>query len=136
MKRYHFLTEKDFFNAFNRLQDAFLAAKDGNEVKEIINGLLTNDEKIRIGRRILVAEAIKSNITFREIIELSNVGYTTIALVSKLLDSHPKCFDLIFERRKKLENEYQNKKYKSVGGSKLVFKKKEYTGFKRSGVKR
>ena len=120
----------------NSLRDAFLAAKDGNEVNEIINGLLTEDEKIRIGRRILIAEALSRNGKFREIVQLSNVGYATIAWVSKQHANFPLCFDLLFKRKRKLEKEYKAKKYKEVGSSLLVYKKKEYTGLKRSDIKR
>lgn len=136
MKRYGFLTEKDFFEAFNRLCHAFLAAKDGNDVREIINALLTNDEKTRIGRRILIAEGLKDDITHKELVQLSNVGYSTINLVSKHLERHPKGFELIFKRRDKLEKDYQSKKYIKVGGSTLVFKKKTYNGHKKSDIRR
>lgn len=136
MKRYHFLTEKDVYEALNKLKDAFLAAKDGNEVNEIINGLLTHDEKMKLGRRIIIAEALLNDMGFRDLIQIERVGATTITSVLKMLDAHPKCFELINMRQKKLEKEYESKKYKSVGGSKLVFKKKILTGFKRSDIKR
>lgn len=136
MRRYKFLTKRDTLDAFYKVQDAFLAARDGNDVKEIINGLLTEDEKLRIGRRILIAEALRSEMTFKDMTSIANVGYSTIAWVSRHLERYPKCFDLIFQRRSKMEKEYESKKYKLVGGSKLVFKKKEYTGIKRSDIKR
>ena len=136
MRRYNFLSDKDVLEALYRLQDAFLAAKDGNEVREVMDGLLTQDEKIRLGRRILIAEGLKSQLTIKELSQISNVGYSTIAFVSRQLDLHPKCFELIFARRKKMEKEYESKKYRSVGGSTLLFKKKIYTGIKRSDIKR
>lgn len=136
MRRYKFLSEKDVMEAFNRLQDAFLAAKDGNEVKKIINCLFTQDEKIRLGRRILIAEGLESDLTIRELTQLSSVGYTTISFVSRQLDLFPLGFKLIFNRRIKLEKEYEAKKYTLRGGSKLVHKRKEYTGIKRSDIKR
>lgn len=136
MRRYKFLTEKDILEAFYRLQDAFLAAKDGDEVRDIVNGLLTEDEKIRIGRRIIIAEGIRSQMTFQDIVQLTNVGYSTIAWVSRHLDRYPKCFELIFTRRRKLEKEYEVKKYVKSGGSTLIFKKKTYSGLKRSEIKR
>lgn len=136
MRRYKFLTEKNVIEALNRVSDAFLAAKDGNDVKEILDGLLTHDEKIRIGRRILIAEALKKELTFKEMTVIENVGYSTIAWVARHLERHPRCFELIFKRREKIEKEYQAKKYRKVGGSKLVFKKKVHTGLKRSDIKR
>ena len=136
MRRYGFLTKADTYEALNRLRDAFLAAKDGTEVNEIISGILTPDEKIRIGRRILIAEALKADEKYKEISQISNVGYSTILWVSRQLVNFPICFELIFKRRKKLDKEYHGKQYKKVGGSQLVFKKKIYTGIKRSDIKR
>ena len=52
MRRYVFLREKDIFEALNKVRDAFLAAKDGNEVNKIIDGLLTYDEKLKICRKL------------------------------------------------------------------------------------
>lgn len=136
MRRYRFLTNEDIYEALNRLRDAFLAAKDGNEVEEIITGLLTYDEKMKIGRRILVAEFIKAGLGIEEISKILKVGKGTIISVMKILDEHPSFLDLIKKRSHKVEKEYQDKKYRSIGGSKLVYKNNEYTGFKRKDVKR
>ena len=135
MKRYHFLTEKEIYESLNRLRNAFLAAKDGKDVDEIINGLLTHDEKVKLGRRIIISEMM-DNMTTTELVEISHVGRTTISLVSRLMEAHPRCFELINLRKNKVEKEYKAKRYRKVGGSTLVFKKKEYTGIKRSDIKR
>ena len=136
MRRYKFLKKEDIYDALNRLRDSFLAAKDGEEVEEIINGLLTPDEKLKIGRRILIAEYVKDGIGFDEIVKIHKVGKNTITSVIKNLEEHPIAFDLIHKRREKVEKEYQKRKYQSIGGSTLIFKKKEYTGFKRKHVTR
>lgn len=136
MRRYRFLTKEDIYDALNRLRDAFLAAKDGNEVEEIINGILTHDEKLKIGRRVIVAEYIKDGVGFDEIVKTLKVGKNTIVSVMKSLDKYPQSFNLINKRRKKVETTYANKKYRLRGGSTLVFKRKEYTGFKRKDVER
>lgn len=136
MRRYRFLRKEDLYEAFNRLKDAFLAAKDGNEVEEIINGLLTHDEKLKIGRRILVAEYIKEGLGFDEITKALKVGKNTIASVMENLDKYPNSFELIRKRKSKVESIYNKRAHRFVGGSKLIFKKKEYTGFKRKDVER
>lgn len=136
MRRYEFLTKSDTYAALNRLRDAFLAAKDGNEVNEIINGLLTEDEKIKIGRRIQIAEALSGEYKYREISQISNVGYTTILWVSKQVANFPICYKLLFRRRTKTESEYQSKKFKEVSLSPLPNRRKEYSGIKRSDIKR
>lgn len=136
MRRYKFLTKDDVYEALNRLRNAFLAAKDGNEVEEIISGLLTYDEKMKIGRRILVAEAIKSGLGFDQITRMLKVGKNTIASVIKNLEKYPNFLELIEIRSQKVRKEYQDKSYRMRGGSQLIFKQKEYTGFKRKDVKR
>lgn len=136
MRRYKFLTKDDIYDAFNRLRDAFLAAKNGIEVEDIINGLLTQDEKLKIGRRILVAEYLKDGLGLDEISKALKVGKNTIMSVARKLDENSTFLELIRERKKKVEKEYSKKKYSFIGGPKLIFKKREYTGFKRKDVTR
>ncbi len=136
MRRYKFLDKENVYEALNRLRDAFLAAKDGNDVEEIINGLLTNDEKLKIGRRIIVAEYLKSGMNSRQIQTLLKVGFNTIAYISNQLDQYPQSFELIGKRSEKVEKEYKSKRFRLRGGSTLIYKKREYTGFKRKDVKR
>ena len=136
MKRYKFLQEKEVFEALNRVRDAFLAAKDGNEVERIINGLLTFDERMKLGRRVLVAELIKRGYTVEEISNFLKVGKATIVSMAKRLDDFPDCFELIQRRRGKVEDEYRQSSHRTTGGSMRVFKPRIYTGFKRKDVKR
>lgn len=136
MRRYKFLEKDDVFDALNKLRNAFLAAKNGEEVEEIIKGLLTFDERMKIGRRILIAEYISAGINLDEIARILKVGRNTISHVSKTMDEHPNTFQLIRKRSEAIEKEYKNKRYKLTGGSTLVFKRKEYTGFSRKDVKR
>lgn len=136
MRRYRFLTKESVYEALNRLRDAFLAAKDGNEVNEIINGLLTSDERLKIGRRILIAEYIKEGLSIQVIATGLKVGKNTVLSVMRNLEEHPTSFELINKRGEKVEKEYKNKKYRFIGGSTLVFKKGEYTGVKRKDIKR
>ncbi|KKQ96555.1 MAG: hypothetical protein A3C27_01765 [Candidatus Levybacteria bacterium RIFCSPHIGHO2_02_FULL_39_36] len=137
MRRYRRLTKEEIYEALNKVRDAFLAAKDGNEVHEIINSILTTEEKLKIGRRVLVAEYLKvDSLTMRDICNMLKVGRSTLQFVSRRIALHPKGFELIKIRSKRVENEYQKKKLREVGGSQLVFKRKEYTEFKRKDVKR
>ncbi len=136
MKRYNFLDQDDVYDALNKLRDAFLAAKNGEQVEQIINSLLTFDEKMKIGRRIIIAMLIKNNVGYDEIARKLNVGKNTILSVIKSLDKYPDAFDMIEARRIKVENEYGKNKFINTGGSKLVFKKKVYSGFRRKNVGR
>ena len=136
MKRYRFLKKEDIYEALNRLRDSFLAAKDGEEVEKIIKGLLTSDERLKIGRRILIYEYLNSGYTMDEIRKFLKVGKNTVLHVARLLDQYPECFELIKRRREIVEREYKSKKYNTTGGSNLIFKRKEYSGFSRKNVKR
>mgnify|MGYP001559470434 CR=1 FL=1 len=136
MRRYSFLTKDDIYEAINRLRDAFLAAHDGSEVEEIINAILTKDEKLKIGRRIIIAELLKSNITIGEIVNVLKVGNNTVMAVVRSLEAYENGFKLLEQRKRRVENEYQQKKYKFVGSPKKVFKQKVYTGIKRKDIKR
>lgn len=136
MKRYRFLEKNDIYEALNKVRDAMLAAKDGNDVEQIINGVLTFDERIKIGRRIIVAECLMDGLKTEEIQSILNVGKGTIAQVSKNLDEYQKCFQLISARHNKVESTYEKKGYKARGGSTKVFKVREYTGFRRKDVAR
>jgi len=136
MRRYKFLQKEDIYTALNRLRDAFLAAKNGTEVEEIINGLLTHDERLKIGRRILVAQYLKAGIKFEDITKQLKVGRNTIVSVMKSLDEHGDFLDLINKRAQKVEKEYKKRKYNLIGSSMLIHKKKEYSGFQRKDVER
>lgn len=136
MRRYSFLTKDDVYEAINSLRDAFLAANNGSDVEEIINAILTQDEKVRVGRRIIIADLLKSALTIEEIVNLLKVGNNTVMAVARSLETHETGFKLLEQRKKRVENEYQQRKYKFVGSSKKVFKEKVYTGFKRKDVKR
>lgn len=136
MKRYRYLLKTDIYDSLNKLRDAFLAAHDGNEVNEIITGLLTSEERIKIGRRILIADCLNTGMSHEEIAEFLKVGIATVTSVNNRLSYSPKWYELISARHKKVQKEYDKKKYRKIGGSELVFKKKEYTGFTRRDVER
>ena len=136
MKRYRFLKSEDIEDAINRLGNAFLAAKNGRDVDRIIYGLLTSDERLKIGRRILVAEFIREGMTFKEISKHLKVGKNTIQHVYKLLDRDEGWINLIEKRNDLVNKEYKKKKYIKKGGSNLIFKPKVYSRFSKKEVKR
>lgn len=136
MRRYRFLTKEYVYQALNKLRAAFLAAEDGSEVEEIIMGVLTHDERMKVGRRIQIAQMLKEGNTYAQIKEELKVGPPTITLTEKKMNQHPLCFALIDKRVGRVENEYKRKAYEKRGASKLVFKRKTYTGFTRKDVKR
>ena len=136
MRRYKFLTKDFVFNALNKLRAAFLAAKDGEEVEAIMKAILTHDERMKIGRRIEIAQLVLAGMTYHEITTELKVGMPTVVAVAKKIEQYPQAFKLINQREEKVEITYQQKAYRKVGGPQLVFKKKEFTGFTRKQVQR
>ncbi len=136
MKRYKFLEKENVFEALNKLRSAFLAAKDGSEVNNIIKGILTSDERIKIGRRIIISQLLDDNQTYDQISKQYKIGKQTIIQVQKLKDKYPKCFDLINKREEKVENEYSKSAYEKVGYTRSLQRFPIYTGFKRKDVTR
>src|SRR3990170_6361209 len=136
MRRYGFLTKDSVYGALNKLRSAFLAAKDGSEVEEIIKAVLTFDERMKIGRRLQIAQLLNQGISYEEIKEQLKVGFTTINFVERSLRDHPDAYELINRREDKVEQEYKAGAYRRTGGSTLVFKRSEYTGLKRKDIHR
>lgn len=136
MRRYKSLTKEDIYEALNEVRDAFLAAKDGNEVNEIMSFMLTTEEKLRLGRRILIAKYLELDLTLDEIYKMLKVGKSTVQFVTRRAHLHPIGLELIRKRGRKVEEEYQRRKFRESGGSTLIFKRKEYTGLKRKDIKR
>lgn len=136
MRRYRFLDKENIFEVFNKLRSAFLAAKDGEEVDQIIKGILTNDERMKIGRRIIISQLLEDDLTYEEISKNYKIGKQTIIQVQKLKEKYPKCFELINAREIKVEDEYHQKAYRMTGNPKSFLKFPKYTGYKRSKIKR
>lgn len=135
-RRYKFLDKEEIYQALNKLRAAFLAAKNGEEVDEIINGILTTDEKLKIGRRILISELLDKKLSYQKISKLIKVGKQTILHTERAKERHPQCFRLINLREEKVEKTYQKKAYRKTGNPKYLKKFSVYTGFKRKDVER
>ena len=137
MRKYGHLTKEDIYEALNKIRDAFLAARDGSQVNDIMDSILTSEEKIMIGRRVLAVEYLKSGyLTIAEIRSMLKMGTSTIMNMARQSERYSKGFELIETRSKRVESEYQKKKYRKSGGSTLVFKRKEYTGIRRKDIRR
>lgn len=136
MRRYKHVDKEDIFTSWNKLRDALLAAKDGGEVDSIMRALFTEEERFQLGRRIQIAECLKSGMTIIEICEALKAGNSTIVHISRRIEKYPEGFELISRRHKKVEKEYEKGRYIKEGGSTKVFKKKSYSGLTRKDIKR
>ena len=103
MRRYKRLNRTETFEAFTRVRDAFLAANDEKNADKIIDGLLTHDEKLKIGRRIIIAKYLRLGSTIDEVCRELKVGTNTVIHVARRLEKYKDCFDLIEKRNKHIE---------------------------------
>ena len=136
MGRYRRLKREDVVLVWQRLEDAFLAARNGKEVEQILLAILTPDERLKIGRRLQVAKMLREGRGYEDIMRELSVGKNTVALVARRLDQYPEGYGLIGKRQRTADREYQDKAYRKHGGSKLLLKPKRRTGFKRGDVER
>jgi len=76
-------------------------AKEGNKIKSFINDILTEGEKIMVGRRILVAKRLLTGQPRRKIVAEMGVGLDTVYRVKKWLGGRHKGYEKITEKIKK-----------------------------------
>lgn len=120
-QRYKNISDTSIRSALRKLRISFVSAKSKKDVDELIFGLLTHDERIKVGRRIQIAEMLLSGKTYLEIRDELGTGKGTVLNVLKKLDKYPQCYKLIISKDRKNKN--LNKK-NTRGGSKQIFKLK------------
>ena len=110
------------------LYTAVSGLKGRDAVKRFLRDLLTESERIMLGRRILIARALLVGKTYDEIVEELHVGKDTVVRVSHWLeDQMPGYEEAIAEMEK--EFDARKKKYEDkrmYGASALHRLKKKY----------
>lgn len=100
-----FETKKLKKYAKSRCLDALYAAldfaKERNEIKSFISDILTEGEKVMVGRRILIAKRLLIRQPHRRIVAEMGVGLDTVYRVKKWLGSRHKGYERVVERIKK-----------------------------------
>ena len=100
-----FETKKIENNIKSRCLDALYAAldlaKERNEVKSFINDILTEGEKIMVGRRILIAKRLLTRQPRRKIVAEMGVGLDTVYRVKKWLGGRHEGYEEVVEKIKK-----------------------------------
>ena len=78
--------KEDRINYLDTLYTAVSSLKDKEEIKKFLRDVLTESERIMIGRRILIAKMLLENKTYNEIINEMHVGMDTIMRVHRWLE--------------------------------------------------
>jgi len=83
------------------LYGALNFAKERNEIKSFVNDILTEGEKIMVGRRILIARRLLIGWPPRRIASEMRVGLDTIYRVKKWLGGRHKGYEKVVEKVRK-----------------------------------
>lgn len=114
------LTEKERIKTLDALYTAAGAMKGREQTKRFLRDLLTESERIMLGRRILIAQLILSGETQRGVVERLGVGMDTVYRVHRWLrDQFPGYEEAIAA----LEKEQGRRKDRSAYSVKTLRKK-------------
>lgn len=73
-------------------------AKSRNEIKSLISDILTESEKIMLGRRILIAKRLLEKQSYPQIVREIGVGFDTVYKVKKWLGGRHQGYKKIVEK--------------------------------------
>lgn len=119
------LDNKERMKYLDMLYTAISSLKSRDEVKSFLRDLLTESERIMIGRRIIIAQRLLEDKSYAEIKQELGVGVDTIMRVHKWLEDENYGYE---DTINKLEKEYKNRKWseKNLGTSEFAQLKRRY----------
>lgn len=104
------------------LASILLTPKNLDEAYKVIDSIFTEDEKLKIGRRLFIYELLESNDNYQEIIENLRTSDKTVSEISIRKRKFPDGFALCLKRYNKLKKQLQPK-YKKYRNPLMVAKK-------------
>lgn len=99
--------KKRYVMALDALYTTISELGDREEVKKFLKQLLTESEKIMLGRRILIAQMLLRDIGYEKIVEELKVGMDTIMRVHRWLQNEEEGIE---KAVRKLENAIQSRR--------------------------
>lgn len=122
------LSNEARMETLDALYTAMSSINDRKTMKAFLHDLLTESERIMLGRRIILAQEILSGMTYDEIVVKHRVGKDTVLRIKKWLDDQfPGYEDALREMDRTLDE--RKKKYndkKNYATSALYRLKKKY----------
>lgn len=117
------LTDEEIKATLDILYTAVSSMKGRQAVRLLLRDLLTESERIMIGRRLIIGRLLVAGASYDSIGERLGVGRATIGRVHRQLeDQFPGYENAI----KEIEKEYSNRKDKFMNSSLLARLKKKY----------
>ena len=123
-KRMGELSEKERVATLDALYTAAAGIRGRDGMKRFLRDLLTESERVMLGRRILIARLLLQGATYREVTDRLGAGHATIRIVEQWLhDEIPGYEDAIRE----MEREYGKREFKKKYAKSALFRlKKRY----------
>ncbi len=122
------LTNEARMETLDALYTAMSSIKDRTAMKAFLKDLLTESERIMLGRRIMLARAILSGMTYDEIVLEYKVGKDTILKIHRWLDDQFPGYETVVQQMEKefkaRKEKFENKKMYAT--SALYRLKKKY----------
>lgn len=119
------LGEKERIKTLDALYTAASSLKGRDAVKRFLRDLLTESERVMLGRRILIAQKLLMGSTYREVARSLGVGRDTVRTVQNWLEDQMPGYE---EAIKGMEREYdaRRKKHSRPEFGTLSWLKKKY----------
>jgi len=124
----HELSNAERIKTLDALYTATSSLKGRDAMKEFLKDLLTESERIMLGRRILIARGLLSGMTYDEIVEELGVGKDTVLKISRWLrDQLPGYETAVAKMEKEFKNRREGKEEKELYATSALYRlKKKY----------
>lgn len=100
------------------LYTAIVSLRSRDEIKDFLKDLLTEGERIMIGRRIIIAQQLLMEKSYQEIMDELKVGSDTIARVHRWLDDEIKGYERAVQELEKSFAKRSSRRYNTNIGTK------------------
>ncbi len=117
------LSEKERMATLDALYTAAGSVSGREATKTFLRDLLTESERIMLGRRILIARQLLSGASTREISASLGVGLDTVAKIDRWLEDQIPGYELAL---KGLEKEYKKRGVRADTAARFRMLKKKY----------
>ena len=107
------LAGKDRMRYLDALYTAMSGLKSREEIKNFLRDLLTESERVMVGRRILIAQMLLEEKPYDEIIRELKVGKDTIMRVHRWLEDDTDGYEKAVKRLEKILTARQEKRNKA-----------------------
>lgn len=122
-KRMSELGEKEKIATLDALYSAAGSLKGRDAIKSFLKDLLTESERVMLGRRILIAQLLIGGVTRREIAERMQVGLDTVERIARWLKDELPGYEQAVEG---LSKEHAKREHKMEEKKRFAALKRKY----------